>query len=70
MASIRIVTKAAAADVWSALRDIGAVHTLLVPDMVRAQYSTRERIVPGTPSNSALRPLVVDRPGVSTSMTT
>jgi len=45
MASIReeISTKARAEDVWEALRDIGALHTRLVPGFV-----TNTRLEPGT----------------------
>jgi len=44
MASIRkeISTKASAGEVWSALRDIGALHTRLVPGFV-----THTRLEPG-----------------------
>jgi len=38
----KILTKAAIEDVWSAIRDIGALHTRLVPGFV-----TDTRVEPG-----------------------
>ena len=48
MASIRkeLLTKASVADVWAALRDIGALHTRLVPGFVTdTKLEEGERIV-------------------------
>ncbi|MBI4908321.1 MAG: SRPBCC family protein [Acidobacteria bacterium] len=48
MASIRkeLLTKASAGDVWAALRDIGSLHTRLVPGfVVDTQLVPGERIV-------------------------
>lgn len=48
MASIRkeLLTKARAADVWDAIRDIGALHTRLVPGfVVDTRLEPGERIV-------------------------
>jgi carbon monoxide dehydrogenase subunit G len=62
MASIRreIVTKARPDDVWAALRDIGALHTRLVPGFVKdTQVEGESRIV--TFSNGmVVRELIVD----------
>ena len=62
MASIRreIVTKARPDDVWAALRDIGALHTRLVPGFVKdTQVEGGSRIV--TFSNGmVVRELIVD----------
>jgi len=62
MASIRreIVTKARPDDVWAAFRDIGALHTRLVPGFVKdTQVEGESRIV--TFSNGmVVRELIVD----------
>jgi hypothetical protein len=62
MASIRkeILTNAAPADVWSALRDVGALHTRLVPGfVVDTRLEPGERIV--TFGNGmVVRELIVD----------
>ena len=45
MATIRseLKTRAAASEVWSAVRDIGALHTRLVPGFVVDTNSSRAR---------------------------
>jgi len=62
MASIRreIVTKARPDDVWAALRDIGALHTRLVPGFVKdTQVEGESRIVTFS-SGMVVRELIVD----------
>jgi len=61
MASIRkeIVTRASAADVWDAIRDIGALHTRLVPGFVVAtRLEPGARIVTFANGTTVREPIV------------
>jgi Polyketide cyclase / dehydrase and lipid transport len=62
MASVRkeIVTTSCAADVWSAIRDIGALHTRLVPGFV-----TDTRLQPGARIVTFANGMVVHEPIVT-----
>ena len=62
MASIRreIVTKARPDDVWAALRDIGALHTRLVPGFVKDTKVEGESRIVTFSSGMVVRELIVD----------
>jgi len=62
MASIRreIVTKARPDDVWAALRDIGALHTRLVPGFVKDTKVEGESRIVTFSNGMVVRELIVD----------
>jgi hypothetical protein len=62
MATIRseLQTRAAASDVWSAIRDIGALHTRLVPGFV-----TDTKLEPGARVVTFANGMVVREPIVT-----
>ena len=62
MASIRreIVTKARPDDVWAALRDIGALHTRLVPRFVKDTQAEGESRIVTFSNGMVVRELIVD----------